>query len=94
MAGLGTLNGGLGKWRIWAFSGKNGDFLLEIGEFREKILQIARKPPKNTKKRQKLSAIYVVRHSADPPFSAPRLYNIPKSFLTSPKSNFTITYLY
>ena len=36
MAGLGTLNGGLGKWRIWGFSGENDDFLMEFGEFREK----------------------------------------------------------
>ena len=42
MAGLGTLNGGLNKWRIWGFSDENGDFLMEIGEFREKILKIAK----------------------------------------------------
>ena len=31
MAGLGTLNGGLGKRRIWGFSGEINDFLLELG---------------------------------------------------------------
>ena len=53
MAGLGTLNGGLGKWRIWGFSGENDDFLMEFGEFREKKLKISKKTSKNSKKRRK-----------------------------------------
>ena len=46
MAGLGTLNGGLGKWRIWGFSGENDDFLMEFGEFREKKLKFSKKRQK------------------------------------------------
>ena len=64
MAGLGTLNGGLGKWRIRGFSGEKGDLFMEIGEVQEKSTQNRQKPPK---KHQKTSKI--VRHLRSPPFS-------------------------
>ena len=53
MAGLGTLNGGLGKWRIWGFSGENDDYLTEFGEFLEKKLKIFKKTAKKHQKRRK-----------------------------------------
>ena len=64
MAVLGTLNGGLGKWRIWGFSGEKGDFFMETGEVREKSTQNRQK---TAKKHQKTSKI--VRHLRSPPFS-------------------------
>ena len=54
MAELGTLNGGLGKWRIWGFSGENDDFFVKIGEVREKNTQNRQK---TAKKHQKTSKI-------------------------------------
>ena len=46
MAELGTLNGGLRKWRSWGFLGENGDFLRVIKKFREKITQNRQKTAK------------------------------------------------